>query len=87
MTDADLDRSYSALAEALGQVGPEQAPLLLSMVLKFAARFCEKHSVERRLPKLFKLRAVLLDNRLAMFFPSPVAEVTELGNSIPCRLI
>jgi hypothetical protein len=32
MTDADLDRSYSALAQALGAVGEEGAPLLLSML-------------------------------------------------------
>ena len=32
MTDADLDRSYSALAAALTQVGEGAAPLLLSML-------------------------------------------------------
>jgi hypothetical protein len=32
MTDADLDRSYSALAEALAEVGEGAAPMLLSMV-------------------------------------------------------
>lgn len=32
MTDADLDRSYSALAAALAQAGPDRASLLLSMV-------------------------------------------------------
>jgi hypothetical protein len=32
MTDADLDRSYSALAEALTDAGPDGAPLMLSMV-------------------------------------------------------
>jgi hypothetical protein len=32
MTDADLDRSYSALAEALAEAGPRGAALLLSMV-------------------------------------------------------
>ena len=32
MTDADLDRSYSALADALTQAGPESAPVMLAMV-------------------------------------------------------
>lgn len=32
MTDADLDRSYSALADALAEAGPLDAALLLSMV-------------------------------------------------------
>ncbi|HEY8356253.1 MAG TPA: hypothetical protein VIL30_02230 [Ramlibacter sp.] len=32
MTDADLDRSYTALCHALGAVGPERCELMLSMV-------------------------------------------------------
>ena len=32
MTDADLDRSYTALCQALGEVGPERSELLLAMV-------------------------------------------------------
>jgi len=32
MTDAELDRSYTALCEALGEVGPERSELLLAMV-------------------------------------------------------
>ena len=32
MTDADLDRSYTALCQALGEVGPERSQLLLAMV-------------------------------------------------------
>ena len=32
MTDADLDRSYSALCEALSRVGEDKAPLYLSML-------------------------------------------------------
>lgn len=32
MTDSDLDRSYTALAQALAQVGEREAPLLLSML-------------------------------------------------------
>ncbi len=32
MNDADLDRSYTALCRALGDVGPERGELLLAMV-------------------------------------------------------
>jgi hypothetical protein len=32
MTDADLDRSYTALCEALGDVGAQRSELLLAMV-------------------------------------------------------
>ncbi|HEY0822355.1 MAG TPA: hypothetical protein VGD76_01100 [Ramlibacter sp.] len=32
MSDADLDRSYTALCHALGEVGPERSELLLAMV-------------------------------------------------------
>jgi len=32
MTDADLDTSYSALCEALAQVGEGKAPLFLAML-------------------------------------------------------
>lgn len=32
MTDTELDRSYTALCHALGDVGEERAPLLLAMV-------------------------------------------------------
>ena len=32
MTDADLDRSYTALCRALGEVGPARSELLLAMV-------------------------------------------------------
>lgn len=40
MTDADLDRSYTALCEALASVGEEQSPLLLSMLsLSMMSRF------------------------------------------------
>ncbi|HEX2544626.1 MAG TPA: hypothetical protein VHL79_07100 [Ramlibacter sp.] len=33
MTDAELDRSYTALCQALGEVGPERSELLLAMVV------------------------------------------------------
>lgn len=32
MNDADLDRAYTALCRAMGEVGPERSELLLSMV-------------------------------------------------------
>jgi hypothetical protein len=32
MTDADLDRTYTALCHALGEVGPQRSELLLAMV-------------------------------------------------------
>ncbi|MDB5915212.1 MAG: hypothetical protein JWP22_3887 [Ramlibacter sp.] len=32
MTDVELDRCYTALCRALGEVGPEQSELLLAMV-------------------------------------------------------
>jgi hypothetical protein len=40
MTDTDLDQSYSAICEALTQVGEARAPLLLSMLcLSLMSRF------------------------------------------------
>jgi hypothetical protein len=40
MTDADLDQAYSAVCEALTQVGEAQAPMLLSMLcLSLMSRF------------------------------------------------
>jgi hypothetical protein len=32
MTDSELDRSYTALCRALGEVGPQRSELLLAMV-------------------------------------------------------
>ena len=32
MNDADLDRAYTALCRALGEVGPQRSELLLSML-------------------------------------------------------
>lgn len=32
MTDAELDRSYTALCHALGDVGPQRSELLLAML-------------------------------------------------------
>ena len=46
MTDADLDRSYSALCEALTRVGEDKAPLLLSMLcLSLMARLPQAEDV------------------------------------------
>lgn len=40
MTDADLDQSYSAVCEALAQVGEARAPMLLAMLcLSLMSRF------------------------------------------------
>ena len=32
MSETELDRSYTALCQALGEVGPERSELLLAMV-------------------------------------------------------
>ena len=32
MTDAELDRAYTALCKALGDIGPDRSELLLAMV-------------------------------------------------------
>ncbi len=46
MTDADLDRTYTALCEALAAVGEAQAPLLLSMLsLSLMSRFDNAEAV------------------------------------------
>lgn len=40
MTDTDLDQAYSAVCEALSQVGETRAPLFLSMLcLSLMSRF------------------------------------------------
>ncbi len=40
MTDTDLDQSYSAVCDALAQVGEAQAPMFLSMLcLSLMSRF------------------------------------------------
>lgn len=46
MTDADLDRSYTALCRALGAVGQPRSELLLSMVcLALMARSADADDV------------------------------------------
>lgn len=48
MTDAELERSYTALCRALGDVGPERAELLLAMVaLGLMAQAQDAAEVER----------------------------------------
>lgn len=60
MTDADLDRSYSALAGALADVGEGAAPLLLSMVcLALIGRAQDAGAV---LPLIEQARRQLLDD-------------------------
>ncbi|MFC5497369.1 hypothetical protein ACFPOE_07480 [Caenimonas terrae] len=57
MTDADLDRSYSALAAALADAGEGAAPLLLSMLcLSLMAR---AGSADEVLPLIARARAQL----------------------------
>jgi hypothetical protein len=46
MTDAELDRSYTALCQALGEVGPERSQMLLAMVaLGLIARLPDANEV------------------------------------------
>lgn len=57
MTDADLDRTYSALAGALADAGEEAAPLLLAMVsLALIARM---ESADAVLPLIEQARVQL----------------------------
>ncbi|NML48174.1 hypothetical protein HHL11_30780 [Ramlibacter sp. G-1-2-2] len=54
MTDADLDRSYTALAQALGAVGPQRSELLLAMLcLSLMAR---RDSADELLPLIERAR-------------------------------
>lgn len=47
MNEAELDRSYTALSRALGEVGPERSELLLAMVsLALIARAPSADEVE-----------------------------------------
>lgn len=55
MTDADLDRCYTALCHALAQVGPERAELLLAQLsLQLLAR---AESAEAVLPLIERAAA------------------------------
>ena len=56
MTDDDLDQSYSALCQALGSVGQQQAPLLLSMLC--LSLLCRMDTAAQVLPLIDKARAL-----------------------------
>jgi hypothetical protein len=57
MTDADLDKCYSTLAAALGDVGEGSAPLLLSMLC--LALMARAESASQVLPLIGQARARL----------------------------
>jgi hypothetical protein len=70
MTDADLDRSYTALCQALGAVGPRRSELLLAMVaLGLIARSAQADDV---LPLIERARARCLQDDPA-FVGAPAA--------------
>ena len=55
MTDADLDRSYTAICEAMAQLGPRRTELFLSMLcLTLMARYADADEV---LPLVENVRA------------------------------
>lgn len=54
MTDADLDRSYTALCQALSAAGQERSELLLSMVALALISRCA--SADEVLPLIEKAR-------------------------------
>ena len=57
MSPTDLDTTYTALCEALGEAGPQGSPLLLAMItLALAARMPDAASV---LPLIEQARAQL----------------------------
>ena len=52
MTEAELDRSYTALCRALGEVGPARSEMLLAMVaLALLARAPDAGEVESLLAR------------------------------------
>jgi len=57
MTDTDLDRSYSALSQALAEVGQERAQLLLSMLC--LALIARQDSASEVLPLIERARLQL----------------------------
>lgn len=59
MTDADLDRSYTRLCQALGDVGQERSELLLAMVALGLLARCER--AEDVLPLIERARARCLE--------------------------
>ncbi len=71
MTDDDLDHSYSALCQALGSVGQQQAPLLLSMLC--LSMLCRMDSAAQALPLIDQARALCDGNRDSDRQPPPVS--------------
>jgi hypothetical protein len=63
MTDADLDRTYTALCQALGEVGEGRAELLLAMVSLALVARCER--AEDVLPLIARARERCLDDPAA----------------------
>ena len=64
MSDADLDRAYTALCQALGSVGPERSELLLAMVS--LALMAQRPSAGDVLPVIERARTRCLEgNTLA----------------------
>ena len=52
MTEAELDRTYTSLCRALGDVGPERSELLLAMVaLALMAQAGDADQVEKLVTK------------------------------------
>ena len=61
MTDADLDRSYTALSQALTDAGPDGAALMLSMVC--LALIASLESADDALPMIAQARAQFAGGR------------------------
>jgi hypothetical protein len=59
MNDADLDRAYTALCQALGAVGPQRSELLLAMVA--LALLAQRESAGDVLPLIERARARCLE--------------------------
>jgi hypothetical protein len=55
MTDQDLDRSYTALCQALAAAGEDRAPLFLAMVCLSLMARCER--AEDVLPLIARAQA------------------------------
>lgn len=62
MTDADLDRSYTALCEALAAAGPQRSELLLAMVS--LSLMAGRESADEVLPLIARARERCLRERL-----------------------
>lgn len=60
MNDQDLDRSYTALCEALGAVGPRNSALLLALLCLDLLARCD--SADEALPLIGRARACCLED-------------------------